>query len=177
VAQYATAAELASYLQQDLDTSTAVQALTLASAEFIGASDTVFTATTTTWSTLIKYYCTRVDLPFNPVTAVSAVRLNGVALTGSTLRQNALYRISGFGSGHAFPPDLLEVDLTYGYTTVFDDVKKAVLEIAAGMYSNPTTVQSESIDDYTVRYVPGTEITPGRPWRDVAADYRGLILA
>jgi hypothetical protein len=48
MAQYATASELASYLQKDLDTATAVQALTLASADFSNAADTWFTPTTVT---------------------------------------------------------------------------------------------------------------------------------
>jgi len=176
MAQYATGSELASYLQRDLDASTANQALTLASADFISAADTVFSATTVTWATQ-GGPGTDIEIPFRPVTAVSQVRLNGVVITGWTLRHNALWRSAGFGTWSAFPPDLVEVDLTYGYTTVPDVVKKAVLEIAAGMYENPVAVVSESIDDYTVRYVPGTEIAAGRPWREVAADYRGISVA
>ena len=176
MAQYATPEELASYLQKDLDTSTANQALTLASGTFASEADTYFTAQTVTWSTTICYVAA-VELPFKPVTAVSAVRVNGVAVTGWTLRKNALYRPAGFGTWNYYIPDLLEVDLTHGYTTVPDDVKLAVLEIAGGLYENPTSiVASESIDDYTVRY-NGKPVTPGRPWRDVAADYRGILVA
>ena len=40
MALYATASELASYLQQDLDTASATLALTLASGAFSGAAET-----------------------------------------------------------------------------------------------------------------------------------------
>jgi hypothetical protein len=177
VAMYATATELAGYLQQDLDTYTATQALTLGTAEFIRAADTVFSATTTTWSSIVDG-CTNLRLPFNDVTAVSAVRINGVAITGWSLRIETLYRAAGFGRYCMFPPDQADVDLTYGYTSVPDDVKLAVLEIAAGVYDHPTSEVSLTIDDYTTRYDPSKKISPaGRPWQDVAASYRGLLIA
>lgn len=178
MALYATASELASYLQQDLDTSTATLALTTASALFAREADTAFTATTTTWVTT-GGAGTDIELPFRPVTAVSAVRLNGVVITGWTLRANALWRSAGFGTYYAFPPDELAVDLTYGYTSVPDDVKQAVLEMAAGVYHNPTGAISETIDDYTVRFAAsssGGGFT-GSTWRDVARNYRGPLVA
>jgi hypothetical protein len=101
-----------------------------------------------------------------------------VVITGWTLRHNALWRSAGFGTWSAFPPDLVEVDLTYGYTTVPDAVKLAVLEIAASQYQRPDLlVSSEAIDDYRITYYSGTPIYPGRPWREVAADYRGIAVA
>ena len=70
------------------------------------------------------------------------------------------------------------MDLTYGQTSVPDDVKLAVLEIAAAAYEHPSSAMSETIDDYTVRYDPDNKISPaGRPWQDVAASYRGLLIA
>jgi hypothetical protein len=177
MAMCATPTELAGYLQKDLDTYSATQALTLASGDFTAAADTAFVATNVTWSTLIGY-TTAVDLPFSPVTAVSAVRVNGVAVTGFTLRKNGLYRSAGFGSWYAFIPNLFEADLTHGYTAATDDVKLAVLEIAGGLYEHPdVTVQSESIDDYRIARYSGTPVYPGRPWREVAADYRGIAVA
>lgn len=176
MALYASALELASYLQKDLDTASATLALTLASGTFASAADTAFTPTTTTW-TVEGGPGTNIDLPFRPVTAVSQVRLNGNVITGWTLRNNALWRLAGFGTWYAFPPDQLDVDLTYGYATAGDDVKLSVLEIASGIYEHPVgLVVSETIDDYSVKY-NGTPIAPGRPWRDVAADYRGQLVA
>jgi hypothetical protein len=177
VALYATPTELAGYLQQDLDTYSATQALTLASAEFSRVAQTVFSATSVTWSSIVDG-CTELQLPFNDVTAVSAVRINGVTVTGWTLRLGALYRAAGFGYQCAFPPSLADVDLTYGQTAVPDDAKLGVLEIASGVYEHPEGWISEAIDDYVVRYDPEKKISPaGRPWQDVAADYRGLLIS
>lgn len=174
---YATATELAGYLQQDLDTYTATQALTLASAEFTRVAETAFTATSATWST-IGDGCTELELPYNDVTAVSAVRVNGSTITGWTYRLGWLYRSAGFGYAYAWPPYQVDVDLTYGQTSVPDDVKLAVLEIAGAAYEHPSAAVSEAIDDYTVRYDPEKKISPAsRPWQDVAASYRGLLIA
>lgn len=174
---YATPAELASRLQKDLDTATATQALTLASAEFSAAADTWFAATTTTWSAA-AFGGTDIRLPFTNVTAVSAVRVNGVAVTGWVLVAGVLYRTAGFGTSGSYPPAALEVDLTHGYATVPDDVKRAVLDMAAADYDNPTKVTSERLDDYQVTYFTGSAIPPsGRPWREVAAAYRGIAVA
>lgn len=173
--QYATASELAAYLQADLDTSSANQSLTLASGEFSAAADTWFASQSTTYTTT-GTRATNVILPFKPIIAVSEVRLNSDVITGYTLIGQVLYRAAGFGTYTPTVPDLLEVDLTYGYTSVPDDVKLAVLEIAASMYENPTAAVSERIDDYTVRYDPNYKIVPGRPWRDVAAAYRGTLI-
>jgi hypothetical protein len=177
VVMYATATELAGYLQQDLDTYSATQALTLASAEFSRVADTVFSATSATWSTT-PYGCTELELPYNDVTAVTAVRVNGSVVTGWTLRLGFLYRAAGFGYRGSWPPDQVDVDLTYGQTAVPDDVKLAVLEISAAGYEHPQGWTSETIDDYSVRYDPSNKISPAaRPWQDVAATYRGLLIA
>lgn len=178
MAQYATPSELASYLQQDLDASTANLVLTLASGQFSQAADTWWSAQAVTY-TRVGTLATRITLPFHPVTAVSAVRLNTVVITGYTLIKNALYRSSGFGTPYADPPDKLEVDLTHGYTTVPDDVKAAVLDMAAQAYATPVSaVSSESIDDYAVRYsagAGGVQLTPFAA--NLAEMYRGLLAA
>lgn len=176
MAQYATASELAAYLQQDLDTASANQALQLASAEFSLAADTWFTSQSITYATT-GTRATGIVLPFNPITAVTAVRINTVAVTGWTLIGNKLYRSAGFGSYSPTVPDLLEVDLTHGYTTVPDDVKQAVLEIAAMTYDNPTGAMTETIDDYTVRYDTTGKQFVAHSWRDTAARYRGTYIA
>jgi hypothetical protein len=178
MALYATAAELASYLQKDLDTASATLVLTIASARFARDAETAFSATNVTYSVLV-YGDTWLELPYKPVTAVSAVRINGVAITGWSLRLNTLYRITGFGYRNAWTPDQADVDLTYGYTTVTDDVKGAVLETAAQAYEVPVgAITSESIDDYAVRYATtggGLQLTKSAA--DLAAGYRGLLIA
>jgi hypothetical protein len=178
MALYATASELASYLQQDLDTASATLVLTVASDRFASEADTAFTATSRTYSTVVDG-CTELELPFRPVTAVSAVRVNTVTITGWVLRLNSLYRTAGFGYRYGWPPDQLDVDLTYGFTTVPDAVKGAVLEIAAQAYQLPVGAMiSESIDDYAVRYANtagGLQLTAGAA--ALAASYRALLVA
>jgi hypothetical protein len=174
---YATPAELAGRLQKDLDTYTATQALTLASGDFSVAADTWFAPTAVTWTTDV-YGETLLRLPYRSVTAVSAVRVNGVVVTGWSLRNGRLYRAAGFGSWSSLQPDVAEVDLTHGLTAPSDDVKRAVLDMAAADYDNPTKVASEQVDDYRITYYTGTPIAPsGRSWREVAADYRGIAVA
>lgn len=173
--QYATATELAGYLQQDLDTYSAVQALTLASEEFSSAADTWFTPTADTYVTT-GTRCAGIWLPYNRVISVDEVRINTAIVTGWTQIGNRLYRPYGFGGYGSPVPDLVEVDLTHGYATVPDDVKFAVLEMAGLLYDNPTGAMTESIDDYTVRYDTTGKQT-ALSWRDVAARYRGTVMA
>jgi hypothetical protein len=176
--QYATASELASYIQSDVDTSTAVLLLQLASAEFNNEADTSFTPITTTWSEAGNgsYVMT---VPWRPITAVTAVRIAGVVVTDYTRIKQRFYRLGGWGSPWAFPPDLVEIDLTYGYAAVPDEVKGAVLETAASAYQQPTgEIAAESIDDYRVRYnasAGGVQLTPSA--KDLATGYRGIFVA
>lgn len=174
MAQYATAIELAGYLQQDVDTYTANQVLTLASGAFSEAACTWFEAQSTTFVTLGTLR-RAIPLPFRPVTAVTAMRINAVVVTGYTLIKNTVYRPVGFGTPYLLTPDKVEIDLTHGYTSVPDDVKSAVLETAASGYlqSNGTVV-SERIDDYAVTFGTsggGVQLTSSA--RELAMSYRG----
>lgn len=173
MAQYATASELASYLKQDLDTSTATLALQVASAEFSRLADTWWTAQAVTYQVEGRWSWV-LDLPYRPVIDVDEVRINGAVITDWTRINERLYRTGGFGS-RAFPPDSVEVDLTYGYTVVPDDVKGAVLEIAGLAYQNPDRLVSEAIDDYTVRFgvdAGGLQVSAGAAL--LARTYRGV---
>lgn len=176
--QYATAVELAGYLKQDVDTYTANLVLTLASGQFSQAANTWFAPTAVTYTTT-GTACTAIRLPYRPVTAVAAVRISGVTVTGWTLVKNTLYRVAGFGTSSTTPPDKVEIDLTHGETSAPDDVKAAVLETAAAAYSVPVgAVVGESIDDYQVRYSPaggGVQLTPSAA--GLAGLYRGTFAA
>jgi len=183
--QYATAAELASYLQQDVDTSTATLLLQLASAEFDNEADTTFTPTTVTHSEVGNG--SRVLIPpFKPIISINAVRINNVTVTDYTVVTSRiwyakLYRNNGFGywlnlqDWIGFPPQNVEVDLTYGYATPPDDVKASVLETAAQAYHQPTgAVIAEAIDDYKVSYaahIGGVQLTSYA--QKIAASYVG----
>jgi hypothetical protein len=178
MALLATASELASYLQKDLDTATAELVLAIASARFARDAERAFTPTTATYVDTVDG-STTVVLPYQQVTAVSEVRINGAVITGWSLRNGVLYRTAGFGYRHAFPPDEIAVDLTHGETAVPDDVKGAVLETAAQAYEVPVgAVIGETIDDYAIRYATtggGLQLTPTAA--DLAAGYRGALIA
>lgn len=151
---YATASELASYLKQDVDTSTATLALQTTSQLFTVRANTAFLPTTVTYQTE-AFGMRQLRLPFRPVISIQAVRIVGQAgttvVTDYSRIKTVLYRLAGFGVPGIYPPDMIEVDLTYGYGAVPDDVKGAVLESAGAAYSSPDiTVKSESIDDYSV---------------------------
>lgn len=181
---YATPAELAGYLQQDVDNYTATLALTLASQLFSAEADTMFVSTSVTYS-VPGDGRRRLRLPFWPIISVSALRVAGVTIAPSeyTLIRDVLYRKTGtFGNpfrSNWFPPDPVDVDLSHGYTTVFDDVKAAVLETAATAYAQPVGgVVAEQIDDYRVQLAPnasGIRLTEYA--KTVAASYRSVYIA
>lgn len=176
MAMYATPSELASYLQQDLDTATATLVLQVVSARFAELAHTRFEVTAVTYRTLI-YGSPTLVLPFWPIVGVTAVRVNGVAVLDYTRVDGTLYRVARFGSCWSFPPDVAEADLTHGFAAAPDDVKGAVLESAGLAYQNPDRVMSESIDDYQVRYAAengGVRLSVGAV--DLAEYYAGVAV-
>ena len=181
---YATPAELASFLQlATVDTATATLALQVTSQLFTVRANTAFSPITVTYQSQALGY-RQLFLPYRPVTAVSAVRIVS-ALAGTTTItdysriKTVLYRLIGFGVPGVFPPDMVEVDLTYGYAAVPDDVKGAVLESAGAAYSSPdVTVKSESIDDYSVSSAADAGgVSLSKSAQSLADMYRGTIAA
>lgn len=174
---YATPAELASFLKQDVDTSSATLALQVASERFCKAANTRFESTAVTYQSEGSYQGHLV-LPFAPIIAVLAVRVGGVTVTDYTRIDQILYRAARWG-GQTFPPTLVEVDLTHGFTSAGDDVKGVVLETAATAYQSPDpSTVSESIDDYSIRTAPnigGIMLTPSA--EKLAEWYRGAFAA
>lgn len=180
---YATVAELASFLKQDVDTSTATLALQVCSELFAKRAHTRFESTATTYSQPgTNAY--EIVLPFQPLIAVSAVRITPFQSAPQTITDYSVigpsvYRRLGFGKWTAYPPDLVEIDYTHGYLTVPDDVKGAVLESAAAAYINPDiTTKSESIDDYSVSSAPNSGGVMLSPAATILADYyAGALVA
>jgi hypothetical protein len=179
---YATAAELASYLQKDLDTSTATLAITVASGMFSTRAATAFAPTTVTYQAEAMGYW-QLRLPFRPIISVSAVRIIGaggtLTVTDYSRIKTVLYRLIGFGVPGMFPPDMVEVDLIHGYATCPDDVKGAVLESAGVAYEHPdAALIAEAIDDYSIRtatMLSGFQLSQGA--QTLADLYRGVFVA
>jgi hypothetical protein len=181
--QYATAGDLASFLQQDVDTATATLALQVASAVFSTRADTMFVPTTVTYRTQALGY-RQLFLPFRPIISIQQVRVinqfNGTQVVTDYVQiKRVLYRLIGFGNPGVFPPDALEVDLTHGYATVPDDVKGAVLETAATAYVSPDmSTTGETIDDYSVHFSSANGGMMLSPSAAMLADlYRGTVMA
>lgn len=129
------------------------------------------------------------DLPQIPVTTVTSVVLDGVTLTLNTdykVFGNRLWRRQGWQNnlgyqwgldwgwnwrpwwatnGNQFTgpePSSLVVTYTHGYASGAQELqlaRSAVISLARTAYSNPSGVQSESIDDYSVNYQSARAVT------------------
>lgn len=110
-------------------------------------------------------------LPGQPVTAVSAVLVDGVAVADYTFVGGSLWRACGWQ--HCVP-SVVTVTMTHGYAEVPEDIVGLVAALAAAGinkansdagYSTTTGVQSESetIDDYqsSKTYVTGSDVVAG----------------
>jgi hypothetical protein len=179
--QLATPADLASLLQQDLDSSTATLLIECATAvvqqvsggqrivQVVGDSCSVL-STTDSW----------LSLPQIPVTTVTSVVLDGVTLTANTdykVFGDKLWRRFGWQNNMGWSwgwdwnwrpsyadngtpytgqePSLSVITYTHGYAAGSQDLqlaRSAVLSLARSAYTNPSGVSSESIDDYHVSY-------------------------
>jgi hypothetical protein len=152
---YASVADLASFLQQDVDTSTAILVLTKMSALFDQRAKSHWGDPVAVTYSKPGTGTAEIVMPLAPLVAVTAVRVKGVTITDYTVIEQSLYRRVGWGSRWAFPPDLVEVDYTYCYPTVTDDVAAAVLESAGAAYMSPDiTTLAETIDDYSFKSAP-----------------------
>ena len=153
-----TLSELASYLQRDLDTSSALLAQTTAQGivrAYCRQDITTGTYVAANLPIVAQGAYWQVTLPQRPVTAVSSVAVNGTTYTlgtdyawnGSspTIKLARLVYTSA-----AFQDDpRATVTYTAGYATAPLDVKGVALAVAARQYDNPRGLRMESIDDYS----------------------------
>lgn len=159
----ATPSDLASLLQQDLDTATAtllLQAATAVVQATVGqrlvqvANDVV--ALDLDENDSGPY----LDLPERPVTAVTTVLVGGTAVTDYSpqLRRNRLWRAYGWRSPLTYyPSQPSQVTVTYSHGYAPTDqrlqlARSATLQLAASAYANPGGAIREQIDDYSVAY-------------------------
>jgi hypothetical protein len=149
----ATAEDLASYLQHDLDTATADLALAAASALVRRNVDWPISRVTETLTRLGNGSCV-LTLPTLVLVEVTAIRLAGGTLTPATVdavgaldardyvwtSQGQVVRLAGW-------PRLapVEVDCTHGYDPVPDDVRLVVMAVAGRLISNPERLRSETV--------------------------------
>ncbi len=153
-----TLAELASYLQRDLDTASATLAQQGAQELIRGYVQQNLTSQSYT-SVLLPIQAHRnywgVLLPQRPVTAVSSLIVNGTTYTLGTnyawdgVSPWLLLADKTYTTAQFYDDPVATVTYTAGYATVPGDLKIVALSIAARTYDNPRGLRMESIDDYS----------------------------
>ena len=145
MAAFATPTELAGFLQQDLDTYTATQALDIASQAIRDHCGWTISQETVTGKVLDSDGSRSLWLPTLLLTAVGPVVENGVTLTVLSGYDWTEYgRLIRAG---CWPNQARSVTVTYthGYATVPNSVKGVCLALAGRRYQNPQTLRSYTV--------------------------------
>lgn len=107
-------------------------------------------------------------LPGPPIQSVTAVEIDGQAVTDWRLRSHRLWRAGGWSTGYG--PSEVTVTQNHGLPTVPDDIVGLVCRIAAAVLVHyraqpggeglaAKDIRSERIGDYAVQYGDGGRIT------------------
>lgn len=154
MAALASASDLASWLQKDLDTATATLALNVASGEIRNYCGWSVSQEAGVVATLTGSGTDLLWLPTLRLTAVTSLTENGLARTtpsdftfeawGKLRRRRAAWLCE--------PPQAVVVTFTHGYATVPDDVKGACLSLAARVYDNPGGLRSYTVGGVSETY-------------------------
>lgn len=163
MAGFFTRAELASWIQQDVDNSTADLLIEGSAAvirrEVRQTLDLVVGDTVT----IKAHDGITLVLPQRPVVAVTSVTLAGVLLPGTdyefdadTGRLRWIWRkaTTVIPAVYRCWPEGADVVVVYthGYATIPADIKDLALELSQTVYTNPNQVTSETLRDYSVTY-------------------------
>jgi hypothetical protein len=163
-----TASELASYLQQDVDTATATLVIEMATGKVQAAAGQRLVAATSTFLIDVPWGdCGPwLSLPQMPVRSVSSVLIDGVASTDWFLRSQQLWRLDGW-SVSSSAPSQVTVAATHGYLVGAQGLQLArdyTLALAGAGYGPMVGgVTSEAIDDYRVTFADADaamQVTP-----------------
>lgn len=153
-----TVSELASYLQRDLDTSSATLAKESAQGivrAYCRQEITSATYTDTKLRIEVDGWSWAVRFPQFPVTAVSSVAVNGVTYVSGTDYawdgMSPYIRLRKVDESADTFEDFPAATVTYtaGYPTVPPAVKAVALAVAARQYDNPQGLRQVSVDDYS----------------------------
>lgn len=137
MAAFATPTELAGFLQKDLDTYSATQALDIASQDIRTACGWSISQETVTGQEFDGTGNQSIWIKTLNLTAVSSVVSDGTALASTDYR---FYRYGWLRRVYSWWPcfpKIVTVTYTHGYATVPDDVKGACLVLAAAKYEAP----------------------------------------
>lgn len=155
--QLVTPSELASFLQQDLDTATATLLIEMATGKVQAACGQRLISSTSTVTLTVDIFDGDpwLPLPQWPVRSIGSVLIDGVADAEWLLRNQQLWRLAAWNRNWT-APTLVTVSYTYGYLAGEQGLQLArdmTLALAAAGYGNPGgSVSGEKIDDYSVTY-------------------------
>lgn len=166
--QLATPGDLASLLQKDIDTASAVLTIEVCTAVVQAAVDGQRIVAATNTEVLYGSADRLLRLTQTPVTSVTSVTYNGTLLTQGTASGNwrlspqGLWRNLGW-TEYALCDWIGVSDAPIATTVVYGSgyapgdqrlqlARGAVLSLARGLFENPSGVSREQIDDYAVAY-------------------------
>lgn len=153
MAAFATPTELAGFLQQDLDTYSATQALDVASQAIRDHCGWSITQETGVVATLDGDCSRSLWLKTKLLTAVASVTEEGVAVAATTgFEWTDAGQLIRIGRSWSWRPRSIVVTYTHGYATVPDSVKGVCLSVAGRGYSNPDGIKQETVGAVSVTY-------------------------
>lgn len=157
--------DLASLLQRDVDTSSAVLALEVCTAVVQAAAGNQRILRATTTETTYGGTDPLLRLEQRPIVSITSVTYGGVLLSPGTA--SGTYRRTKYGvwrdlgwTESAWEPYETTTVYVHGYDPAGTDADKqklqlgrgAVLSLARGLFTNPDGALREQIDDYAVAY-------------------------
>lgn len=173
--QLATPTDLASLLQKDVDTATAVLAVEVCTAVVQAAAEQRILRATNT-EVVYGGFGKVLRLKQRPVVSITSVTYNGTLLTQGTASGNwrlvpsGPWRNLGWAE-YCDGPVPTSVVYVAGYDPAGTDEDKqklqlgrgVVLSLARGLFENPTGVTREQIDDYQVAYAEASAALDASP--------------
>lgn len=169
--QLASDEDLASSLQRDVDTASAILAIEVATAVVQAAAGQRIVRATSTDLVIWGGTDSVLLLPERPVVSVASVSYGGSALTEGTasgtwrLTRDGIWRDVGW-TELAGEPSPVTVTWTHGYLTDDQGIqlgRGVTLSLARGLFTNPDGVTREQIDDYAVAYAEASASLAAQP--------------
>lgn len=170
---FVSAAQLATFLQADVDTASANSAIDDAEAlvrTFCRQTLSQASSTDALLAVSVADGAAFIDLPECPVSAVSSVQVNGTAYTADVDYQwpggQRIYLSHVASPAASFAVmDTATVSYAHGFasgTSAFESVAAVVRSVAGRIYDNPRGMRQESVEGYTyIRGGGGDDILGG----------------
>lgn len=167
---FATASDLAAYLQTDVDTATANLLLDLATGAIQSATGQTIERVEDDEVTLRPSPGKPLVLPQRPADDPTVVEVDGDVVTDFTvitdgLGRTALHRLEGWVSYDLVTnaPQRVSVTYSHGYDAIPAEIKRVCLQVAGRGYRNPEGLRSETVGSesytYATETIAGVDLT------------------